>query len=90
MNVSGLYFINAQVSFTHPDKSKQETVTLLRNEGNGKSMKKLSEVRSGEEGYVTINRMVYLQKGDSISLIIPQSMVLLKNDWETYWEIFLL
>ncbi|XP_057207695.1 lymphotoxin-alpha [Triplophysa rosa] len=96
IKVNGLYYINAQVSFTNTDKSKanqskqegKETVTLLRNKRDGKSKKKLTEVIRYEEGSVSINRMVYLTAGDSISLIIPQSMTLLKNEWETYWEIF--
>lgn len=61
---------------------------MLRNKGNGKSEKKLSEVTRYDEGSVSLNRMVHLMKEDSISLIISEPMMLLTEDCDTYWEIF--
>lgn len=94
IKVSGYYYINAQVYYiqltnkSQADPCKRGTVTLLRNEGNGKLKRKLSEAARYEVGSVSINRIVHLKKNDSISLKIDKKcMMLSTEDWDTYWEI---
>ncbi|XP_051965918.1 uncharacterized protein LOC127631704 [Xyrauchen texanus] len=99
ITTGGLFYIHAQVEFRKASNSiNQEiknpgTIILVRNErkDGAKRLRKLSEVTRYEAGSVSIIRMVQLDEGDTISLYIEESsMVLLTEDSNTYWEILLL
>ncbi|XP_051535721.1 uncharacterized protein LOC127430185 [Myxocyprinus asiaticus] len=99
ITTSGLYYIHAQVDFRKPSQANNQvmkkpgTITLVRNDQieGAKQLRKLSEVTRYEAGSASIIRMVQLEKGDTISLDIQESsMVLSTEDSNTYWEIILL
>uniref|UniRef100_A0AAR2K6B5 THD domain-containing protein n=1 Tax=Pygocentrus nattereri TaxID=42514 RepID=A0AAR2K6B5_PYGNA len=90
ITVGGFYYIYAQVSFKQVDKG---TVTVIANENiPNKTPRKLIEAQQHSPGTVSMSGVILLKKGDSVKLAIwslNKSMLLLKDESQTHWGLFL-
>ncbi|KAL7849190.1 hypothetical protein SRHO_G00208130 [Serrasalmus rhombeus] len=88
ITVGGFYYIYAQVSFKQVDKG---TVTVIANENIlDKTPRKLIEAQQHSPGTVSMSGVILLKKGDSVKLAIRfKSMLLLKDESQTHWGLFL-
>ncbi|KAL6471510.1 hypothetical protein MHYP_G00201600 [Metynnis hypsauchen] len=88
ITVGGFYYIYAQVSFNQVDKG---TVIVIANEKTDNKMpRKLIEAQQHSPGTVSMSGMILLKKDDSVNLLIrSKSMLLLKDESQTHWGLFL-
>lgn len=85
IEVSGLYYFHAQVTFALGNNPA--IVTLRKNKVPGTQDRTLSRVKHYGPGTATMILLIELTKGDSISLEIDPINSISRQDYDTYWEI---